>query len=40
MSALLDDELVGALGVEVPLPCVLEGVNLGAGYRIPVDTIP
>ena len=30
-SALLDDVLVGAHGVDVPLPCVLEGVNLGAG---------
>ena len=30
-SALLDDHFVGALGIEVPLPCVLEGVNLGAG---------
>ena len=32
-AALLDDLLVGALGVDVPLPCVLEGVNLGAGLR-------
>ena len=30
-TALLDDLLVGAHGVNVPLPCVLEGVNLGAG---------
>ncbi len=30
-SALLDDEFVGALGVDVPLPGVLEGVNLGGG---------
>lgn len=26
------DVFVGALGVEVPLPCVLEGVDLGAGF--------
>ena len=30
-AALLDDLLVGALGVDVPLPGVLEGVNLGTG---------
>jgi len=32
-AALLDDLLIGALGVDVPLPRVLEGVNLGAGLR-------
>ena len=30
-AALLDDGLVGALGVDVPLPCVLEGVDLRTG---------
>jgi hypothetical protein len=30
-ATLLDDVLVGALGVDVPLPCVFKGVNLGAG---------
>ncbi len=30
-SALLDDLLVGAHGVSVPLPCVLEGVDLRTG---------
>jgi hypothetical protein len=30
-AALLDDLLVGALGVDVPLPGVFKGVNLGTG---------
>jgi hypothetical protein len=30
-ASLLDDLLVGALGVDVPLPGVFKGVNLGAG---------
>ncbi len=32
-AALLDDFFVSAHGVGVPLPCVLEGVDLGAGLR-------
>ena len=32
-SALLDDLLVCGLGLDVPLPGVFEGVNLGAGLR-------
>ena len=32
-SALLDDQFVRALGVEVPFPRAFEGVNLGAGLR-------
>ena len=30
-AAVLDDMFVGALGVDVPLPCVFNRVNLGAG---------
>jgi len=30
-SAALDDVLVGALGVDVPLPGIFKGVNLGTG---------
>ena len=32
-ASALDDEFEGALGVDVPLPGVFEGVNLGAGLR-------
>ena len=30
-ASALDDVFEGALGVDVPLPCVFKGVNLGAG---------